>query len=668
MTFRQLVVKNLLANLRSYVAYFLCVLFSMFIFFLFSAIWFVPDFTEQTTEGMRQIVVIGWVITVVFSLLMIGYAHNQFLKTRAPEFGILLACGLLFKDIRNMVIIENTLIYSAALLGAFVSGSVFSKLFFLVTTNMLGIEHIKFSLTVESFVLTAASFVPVLSVIIFLTIVNTKKLTVVSVIKANKQKEPMGRGRWGIGLTGLVIIVVTLVGLYLYTEDTSNTANMMETTFAAMVLVLVGLYFLIRHVSRIFYGVLRKKSKKYYENLLNISEFSYRYVRIRTVIFIICMLSFGGVLFTTLAYTLYNQSYETAEKEQIYDVILKDFAAVPFLKNIPYDEILSASEAKVEQKALLHVVYLNAPNIKNDPWRQNRLVPVTSAQQYNKIFNSDIVVEEGHAISIVFNKLENEDRTYFRDKIVLENIKHTFSYHHDRTKHHKIFDRYAFGQPVLVLVDEEEFAKLADQTETMNQGTILLYKFDDWTKSGEAVDELAKEFQSAFHQLLSSHPQEVKEIKQRHPYAFEVMAKSKKLEHTKHVGGFALFIMSFISFLFIAAVCILVYFKVFSDYGEDQRKISILSTIGITSDQVRSYLYGKLKMMVGIPVVSGTLLALAFSISLNLGNVIEMEISNYTILMNCLMIGSLYLILIFLYYNWLKRIYFKMVYSQWAVP
>jgi len=72
--------------------------------------------------------------------------------------------------------------------------------------------------------------------------------------------------------------------------------------------------------------------------------------------------------------------------------------------------------------------------------------------------------------------------------------------------------------------------------------------------------------------------------------------------------------------------------------------------------------------MVGIPVVSGTLLALAFSISLNLGNVIEMEISNYTILMNCLMISSLYLILIFLYYNWLKRIYFKMVYSQGAVP
>ncbi len=100
--------------------------------------------------------------------------------------------------------------------------------------------------------------------------------------------------------------------------------------------------------------------------------------------------------------------------------------------------------------------------------------------------------------------------------------------------------------------------------------------------------------------------------------------------------------MSFISLLFIVAICVLVYFKVLSDREADKKKIFILSTVGTTSKQVRKYLYGKLKVIMVAPIVLGSFIAIGFCLSFNIGNTLEWEISVSSVLHNSLMVAALY--------------------------
>ncbi|UNC92032.1 FtsX-like permease family protein [Candidatus Contubernalis alkaliaceticus] len=658
MTFRQLVLKNLRTNLRRYLAYFLCVLFSMTIFFLFAAIWFVPDFTEQTSAGMRQIILIGWIITGLFSLFFISYAHNQFSKARAREFGILLSYGLLQRDIKKMVILENIIIYLAALLSAFLGGAVFSRLFFLIITSLLRIENIHFALTVQSFLLTAVSFVPVLAAVALLTMMKTANTTVMSLLKEAGHPELQQSGNLSLAMLGIVIIILTVGSLFFYTSDPANTLSMQRVIIAAFVLCLTGLYLFIHNFGSIYYAMIKSRPNSYYANIINLAEVAHRFGQNRTVTFVVCLLSVGVVMFTSLSYTLFTQTYWVVEQEQLYDVMIKEFSTLNHHMGSDYEDILNSSDASVINSGSLDVIYLQAPQIINDLWRPNKWVPITPLTQYNSVFNSDYQLADGAAITVVYNRLEN-DREFFIEEIHLQDGNVSIILHQEQTIYKKIFDRYAFGQPVIIVISDSDFAQFAHQAEEVNKGALHLYKYDDWTKSGLAVQKLVDEQQVTLSVLSATYPEEIAVITSRHPHAFNPVSKYMRYDHNKQVGGFALFIMGFISLLFVVAICILVYFKIFSDHQDDKEKIALLSTVGITSFQIKRYLYGKLKLIMTIPIFLGSLLAIAFSLALNLGNVVEMEISNMVILSNTLIITIVYWLFVQLFYHWLKFDYYR---------
>ena len=658
MTFRQLVFKNFLTNIRNYLVYYLCIFFSMTVFFLFTAIWFTPNFTQQTTSGMRQIIIIGWIITIIFSFMLIAYSHNQFSKSRFREFGILLSYGLLYKDVKNMVIYENIILYIFSLLSTFVGGGIVSRLFFLMTTSILGIENIEFTLTIKSFLLTAICFIPVFGMVLLLTLIKTQKMSVVSLVKENRLSEMNISGRWQIGAAGIIMILFSLLALSHYTNDPSNVVNMKRATVGALVFCLIGLYLFINNFCIIFHLFMIGRPQKYYKSILNLAEFSYRYKQNRTVIFTACILSLGAVLFTSISYTLYSQSYLMVEKEQDYDVMFKDSNSMDYLKNIDYNAILSESDAKLIKKDTLNVVYLKASDIVADSHRPNLWIPLSSVKEFNHIFNSNYSVKSGTAMIIDYDSVKNNGKETFGDTIQLKDNQKSYSFKKLNTEYDKIFYRYAFGQPVLILLNDEEYYQLYGNVEDVNKGKVHMYKYDDWTKSGEAVEKLNKEIVLSYDYWSNIQPQQVQNINQKF-YGFQLISKYQQYEHNKQVGGFALFIMSFISLLFVVAICVLVYFKVLSDQEADKKEIFILSTVGITSKQVKKYLYGKLKMIMVAPVLLGSVIAIGFCISLNIGNVLEWEISVSTVLYNSIAVGLLYKGIIFLYYTGLKIYYHK---------
>lgn len=656
MTFRQMVFKNFIANFRRYLVYYLCIFFSMTVFFLFTSIWFTPEFHSQTTPGIRQIILIGWIITLVFALLLVGYAHNQFSKTRLREFGILLSYGMLYGDIRKMVFIENSIIYIVSMISAFLTGSIFSKLFFMLTTNILEIKNISFSLTYYSYLLTSICFIPAFIMIIFLTLVKTRKLSVISMVKENRVSEMRLSGKWQLGVLGVLIVVSTLIELYYFNNNSKHVTLMKKSSLIAFVFCLIGIYLFINNGAILFYSYMKRKQGRYHKHILLLTEFSHKYKQNRIMIILISVLSFGAVMFTAMSYTLYSQSYVMVNKEQKYDVMFRESSALDYMSGIAYDKILSRGDGKVTQSAELNVVYLEAKGFPVESHRPNRWVPIISVKEYNQLFHKEYNIESGKLIVIDYGGEKDTFNQKFDEKMILSDGAFAHSFRKDVVIREKLFYRYAFGQPILLLVNSNVFALLNDKTKSINQGIIHLYQYDNWRKSGKAIEDLNSAFEDSYQYWSKLNPKEVQEINQKF-YGFQVVSKYQQYEHNRQVGGFALFIMSFISLFFLVAICVLLYFKVVSDQESDKKKIFTLSTVGITSGQIKRYLYGKLKLLMVTPILLGSFIAIGFCISLNIGNTLEWDIANRTVLINAMVISLFYWAFLLLYYTGLKSRY-----------
>ncbi|NMD71010.1 ABC transporter permease [Bacillus sp. DNRA2] len=657
MTYNQFIFKSLLFNYRKYLGYFFCITFSMTVFFLFSAIWLVPDFSEQASRGTRQIVQIGGVISVLFSLFLITYSYQHFFKSRTKEIGILLSYGLLHRDLKRMITLENTVIFLVALLAAFISGGIFSRLFFILATAILGLDDIHFSLTYKSFVYTAVMFLPLYFLIVVMTIVKIKKISLSSLLKEGQVSEMKKQGSVIAAILGLVLMVSSFVYLYNYTSNFTHVASMKKVILVSLLVCILGIYLFLSHLQSLLYRYWNSRKTVYQRNILTLSEFSSRFAQNRSIIFMISLLSMGIVFFATISYTLYQQSSAIADKEQWFDVIVKDNQAVELTKQVDIDKIIQESEVKPTEQHNLHVVYTEAPEMKHTAWRTNKTVMISSVSEYNQVFSARLIVAPKSAIVVDFNQSSKGELHYFNKTVDLKNGDSTYKFIHQKTVQKKLFDRYVFAQPVMVILNDEDFRVLSTNAQPETVGSIEMFQFKDWHDSGEFVTSMKDEMKAAQTKLTDRQKLALKSVMGQQVMPIIVHSKYDRYVHVKQVGGFALFIMSFISVLFFLTVCVVLYFKIFTDQENDIRKVQLLHTIGITSGEVKGYLYRKIKQVMVLPILLGSLTGLVLSVVINMQNVTEMEMANSTIFANGLKICGLLLIFFTLYYQWLKLKY-----------
>lgn len=659
MTYNQFIFKTVLYNFRKYLAYFFCITFSMTVFFLYTAIWFTPDFNEQTSAGTQQIVQIAGVISCVFSIFIITYSYQQFFNNRTKEFAILLSYGLLHRDMKRMIIFENSFIFLSSLIVACISGSVFSRLIFMITTSILAIEDIRFSLTLASFLWTTIVFIPIYALIVGLTLKKMKTIHVTKLLKTSREKEMNREGNPILIVLGLVITITSFTFLSVYTSDFSNIDTMRKVILLVVALVIIGVYIFLRHLMSLLYMFFNQNGTFFNRHLLPLTEFASKFAQNRAIVFMVCLLSMGTVFFSTLSYTLYHQSYAIADNEQLFDVMMKDYDTVQLAEHMNIEH-LSAQEEQITDIQQLNVAYLYAPEMDHTPWRTNKHVLAASSEEMNGLLGTNYSTEKGHAIVLDFNQ-SHETVMYFADTIVLEGKKSRYSFVNQGTEQKKLFDRYVFSQPIVILLNEEDMKRIVTDASSYELGTLYLFTFDSWLRSGSFVTGLKSEMDFALEGIAKQNREAIETINERYNQPFIVHSKYDRYHHTKQVSGFALFIMSFISILFVVTTCVVLYFKTFADTEAEQQKLKLLRTVGITSSEIKAYLYTKLKMLIVLPVLFGSLLGLCLSVAIHLHNVAEIEVLNRTIFTNGLKVISLYFIIIGVYYYWLRMTYRRTV-------
>ena len=122
-----------------------------------------------------------------------------------------------------------------------------------------------------------------------------------------------------------------------------------------------------------------------------------------------------------------------------------------------------------------------------------------------------------------------------------------------------------------------------------------------------------------YEEASSGSESELHSLIQRYGYSFlHMWSKIDFWEVHSVQGGFSLFIMGFVSILFLFCILTTYCFKVFLSKEKDMIRFDQLKGIGILEKEKESLINTRIRLMMFVPTVLGIIIELGFSYALNI--------------------------------------------------
>ena len=148
---------NVLRDKESYVAFWLSSVFSIVVFFVFSANMNHPQLAQS--ESIQDIMRPAAAFIAVYSLGFLGLSLNAFLKRKRRLYGALRTMGMTKRQVALSIMLESLLIGTSAIAVGLIVGLVFGHLMVMLMARIIRVEDVAYQFPIVSIVQTAVTFV-----------------------------------------------------------------------------------------------------------------------------------------------------------------------------------------------------------------------------------------------------------------------------------------------------------------------------------------------------------------------------------------------------------------------------------------------------------------------------------------------------------------------------
>lgn len=584
MNFRHLALKNIKGNWRSYKAFLYSSIFSIIIFFMYASFIYHPNVVNGQMRGQVRDALAGCNYLIIgFSALFILYSNSTFIRSRKKELGLLTLLGATKSQISRMLIWEQLLIGTLSIVIGIGIGTLFSKLFFMMMSNLLGVDNpIPFVWNMKPIYITALTYFFVFFILAILGLWNIRKLEIIQLLKdARKQRIEPFASKW-ILLVG-VIAIFTAYGLAMQV----NLTNFPVYFLPVVGLVIVGTYLFFTQGSISILQMMKKKKGTYYKNpnLFVISNLVYKMKDNARFLFTITILMTIVVSATGTMATYAGE---------LKNIILKSRPqAIAYTSN-GNDEWLSENEMNQQlqkhgfqdaKKVTLETLPAKFPSNQGEELS----VSIVSEEAYNRLATQQgkrILSNKAGSGTLVYPESYGDFRFYTGDVF-------QFSMQ-GKTNHMKLNKQYTASVinhdeqvSLLFVVNAEDYQKLAatvpDQAKDIYHG----YEISNWEKTASLVND-----------VRNSVPKDKK---------YSVTEIVLSYNEIKQSGALTLFIGAFISILFFFAACSMTYFKWFHDIDRDRIQYKSLLRIGMTRKEIKAIASRQMGTIFFIPILVGSI-------------------------------------------------------------
>ena len=540
-------------------------------------------------EVISSIMLLGFMVMALFSLIFIFYTHSFLFKRRKKEFGLYNVLGLAKKDICKIVFLDNIYVDIITIVLGLSVGILFSKFAELAYFKIVAKPYsIAFNLPILSLLMTLICFLGIYFLILVSSIISVYKNDTIAFLRADSSGEKAPRANFLLALVGLIILAFA----YYLAITIDDPVQAMLTFFFAVILVVVATYLLFIAGSVTLCKILAHNKKYYYKlnHFISVSSMSFRMKRNGSGLASICILSTMVLVMLSSTSSLYFGAKSSNKKLFPYEYSIN-------YNYFTYDELLEADET------IIPFVESNNYKIKDIneycninfylPLEGNRVAIESNSldyanmtfidiDEYNKLYDTDYVLKDDECLLYEYvgkykhNSVVVDDNTY---KVIDRVEKMPIDY---------VSAIYATNNYFFVVNDLEP---ISNSLKDICKNTYIV-QFDVYNDSLSLYNLIDEEYTSDT------------------PYFFESSLNSLSEFYNLYGSLFYLGISLSVAFV-IATVCIMYYKQVVEGY-EDQKRFAIMKKLGLDDRQIRKSINSQLLTVFFLPLV-GALSHLLFA-------------------------------------------------------
>lgn len=560
MTFYDISMKMLTVNFRRYRLYFLCNMFSIALFYSFAAI-----FTNKTFMNVSIVnpmissnIYAPSIFVGIFLVLFIPYSYNAFLRSRKYEYGILITLGMSESEVLTNMLLENCVVAGMSLISGLILGTLISFVFYFIINHVIGISRLRWYFNADSYKFTAILYGVTILLTLVTGILEFMKTQITDLMKEKFRAETKEKSQPIIFMTGALFLIVSVLIMVMgYGYGTT------VIWLVSLIIMFAGLYMIITHVESAEKYLVKINPDYIKRHIIEIS-FSRHHHKSRSRIGVIAawMIAFS-IFFAGLSVVTYPSLINNSASYSPYDLVYSKIFEKNQVEDSEIESLLKQSGVKVEA-------------VKQMEYLRSRAFNLLTVSEVNKEFQCDYKISKGEFLIVFQYDLKDG---YKHEMIAPKMV--TFNCGDEKVQLKSVgsdtrilFNRNPTFADTTLILNDEDYSKIASKSHEFWKGTMKLFSFDNWKNSTKGIDTVQK-------YLLEKN--KVDQSKQKY---YKASSRIETYNTAKQSAEFLIFLMSFIVVLFCIASHIMIHFKIKAEAEEEQRMLSSLYRIGVTEEEM----------------------------------------------------------------------------------
>lgn len=629
------------------------------------------DFYGVTSSGMA--LELGTHIIAIFGAIFLFYTNSFLMKRRKKELGLYNILGMEKRHIAGVILTETILTAAVCLILGLGFGIVFSKVFFLILENLLGMPGlVPFVIPLSGISNTVIIFACIFLATALYNILQVRLSKPIELLHGGEAGEKEPKAHWLLAIIG-----AGLLGAGYYMALTiEDPVAALAMFFVAVILVILGTYLLFMVGITAMLKLLKKNKGFYYKtrHFTTVSGMLYRMKQNAAGLASICILFTCLLVTVSTTFSLYTGIEDMIDSRCARDINLsftgvkeEEFASV----KEKAEEISAAHGAEIENVLTYRSWSLGSVR-EGDGFKFKDSTEtgtiyayfiIFTPEDYNDFAGTNYTLDSGKVLLCdPDGKFDSETVGLFGKTYQVEEIE--MPYTNSTYLNFPNIQKYG-----LVLNDPElmQDGRMVNPMDGISSDYPWLdpdYTFD-FDLSGHDPETIEAVYDELLEWVMNEKWDWAGNAELNGPgmsYSFNNII-SEREDATGLFGGL-FFLGLFMGAMFLIGTVLIIYYKQVSEGYEDAKRFDIMQKVGMSHQEVKRSIHSQVLMVFFLPLLMAVV-HLCFAFPMLQKILMLMQMVNFDLIplsmAGCVLVFSVFYLVIYLL---TARTYYRIVESK----
>lgn len=649
---------NLKKNAKMYIPFVLSCILTIMMYYMVSSLSMNPNMMNMIGgDVMQQILSLGIYVITVFAVIFLFYTNSFLIKRRKREFGLFNILGMEKKHLSIVIALESIIVFLVSMVLGIGIGILLDKAFYLLIAKMLNASiALGFYISYQSIVNSIILFLIIFVLMYLFSLIQINLSNPIELLHGDQHGEKEPKTKWLLALIGLICLGT---GYYM-SVSIQDPVTAFAFFMVAVILVVIGTYMLFTAGSIVILKLLRKNKRYYYKtnHFISVSNMIYRMKQNAVGLGNICILSTMVLVMLSTTISLWVGMNDIIETRFPRDITVSINSVDSNQALYTIDDMNYAIEQagiQTEDELVYRTLSVSAFNQGNTYTFGNEnmsLQDISNVVVLYFITLDDYNRTEGTNVSLapdevlVFPSGKQFDHktidiasNTFKVNGILDSIKPDSNYSAN------------LQNSMFVIVDSMDTLFMIDDLQKQAYGDNASYIHTSYDFNLSKSEEMS--VKEATDALIANYPGDTTYMM--------VDTQEGNYEDLLSLYASFLFIGIFLSFLFIMATVLIMYYKQITEGYEDKKRFEIMQKVGLDKREVKKTINSQVLTVFFLPLVVAAIhIVFAFPMIEKMLRLLYLDNTNLYIMTTVICFGVFALVYVLIYFL-TSKVYYGIV-------